>query len=204
MKEETKKEENKSKKDKSKGKKIKAKSDKPGRGIESMYRISMNNHVQFNKIADNKANILMSVNAIIISILLSTLLPSFLNGKHQVLIVPSIILLVTCMSTIITAVIATVPKDTRKYTDLSKVDNSHGKLLFFGNFSDMELQDYVKEMRAFQKDDKLVYDSLSQNFFILGRVLAVKYKYLHISYRIFMFGLIVSIIAFWISLVRFI
>ncbi len=73
--------------DKSK-KKSKNKTAKPGKGIETMYRISMNSHVQFNKIADNKANILISVNAIVVSILLSTLLPEFLSGNYLSLRIP--------------------------------------------------------------------------------------------------------------------
>ena len=187
---------------KKKKKKNPAKQVKPGRGLETLYRITMNNHVQFNKIADNKANLLMSVNAIIISILLSTLLPSFMKGEFLVLLTPSILLLLTCLLTIITAVLATLPKNNNTKIDLSQFDNDYGKLLFFGNFHKMEAKDFVEQMRVFQKDDKFAYDSLSQNFYILGKMLALKYKYLHIGYRIFLGGLIISIIAFVIAFVK--
>ena len=48
------------------------KMDVPERGIDTMFRVTLNNHTKLSQIADSKANILLSVNAIIISIALST------------------------------------------------------------------------------------------------------------------------------------
>ena len=178
-----------------KEKKAKKKIVKPGRGIESMYRISMNSHVQFNKIADNKSNILISVSAIIISVLLSTLLPDFIDGKYGNMRLPFSIILLTCILTMVFAIISTIPRNTKKYTDLKNVDTDYGKLLFFGNFHKMSMDDYVKEMRNFQGNDQNAYDALSQNFYILGKLLAKKYLYLYIAYRIFLVGFIATMMS---------
>jgi len=188
------------KKDTQAKKKSKNKESKPGRGIESMYRISMNSHVQFNKIADNKANILISVNAIIVSILLSTLLPEFLSGNHLSLRIPFAIFILTCLLTVVFSIVATIPKHTKNYINLDKMDNKVGEYLFFGNFSKMTMEEYVIGMREFQKNDTLTYDALSQNFYILGQALATKYRLLHIAYRIFLAGFIISVIAFAVAM----
>ena len=42
---------------------------KLGRGVETMYRTAYRTHVNLSSIADNKANIMLSINAIIISVI---------------------------------------------------------------------------------------------------------------------------------------
>ena len=64
----------------------------------------------------------------------------------------------------------------------------------------MTMEEYVAGMRKFQKKDSLSYDALSQNFYILGQALATKYKLLHIAYRIFLIGFVISVIAFAITM----
>lgn len=190
-------------KDKNKEKptdKKKMKAPKPGKGIETMYRISMNSHVQFNKIADNKANILISVNAIVVSILLSTFLPAFLSGNYLTLRIPFAIFIVTCSLTVALAIIATIPKHTKDYINLDQMENKAGEYLFFGNFTKMNMTDYVAGMRRFQRDDTLSYDALSQNFYILGQALAAKYRLLFIAYRVFLIGFVISVIAFAVAM----
>ncbi|MHC0443582.1 phosphohydrolase, partial [Flavobacterium sp. 3-210] len=44
------------------------KAEKPDRGIDTLFRVTLGNHTRLSGIADSKANILLSVNAIIISI----------------------------------------------------------------------------------------------------------------------------------------
>jgi hypothetical protein len=48
--------------------------EKPGRGVDTLFRVTLSNHTRLSGIADSKANILLSVNAIIISIALSSLI----------------------------------------------------------------------------------------------------------------------------------
>jgi hypothetical protein len=48
-----------------------------------------------------------------------------------------------------------------------------------------------------------LYDSMIKDTYFLGIVLAKKYKYLRISYNIFMYGLIFVMIAFAVAIVFF-
>ena len=47
---------------------------KPDRGIETMFRTTSKNHMELSAIADNKANIMISINSIILSVLVSVLI----------------------------------------------------------------------------------------------------------------------------------
>ncbi|MGY8916450.1 MAG: phosphohydrolase, partial [Flavobacteriales bacterium] len=51
--------------------KAKLKNESPDRGIQTLFRVTLKNHLTLSDIADTKANILLSVNAIIISLALS-------------------------------------------------------------------------------------------------------------------------------------
>ena len=72
-----------------------------GRGVETMYRTTYRTHVNLSSIADNKANIMLSINAIVISIVLSTLMPQVIGNPK--LFIPTIILLIVCLLSIISS-----------------------------------------------------------------------------------------------------
>jgi hypothetical protein len=182
-------------KEKAKGKKKKKNSNAtPDRGIETVFRVSLRNHVNLSAIADNKANTLISVNAIIISIVLSTLFPKF--DKNLFLVVPAISLLSFSILTIIMAIFSTIPRTTHGLLTREDVRKKRGNLLFFGNFHSMEIDDYEWGMEELMKDRNYLYKSLSRDLFYLGKVLKQKYAFLRIAYFTFVAGLCVSIILF--------
>src|SRR5690554_2298316 len=127
---------------KTKSKKSKKnKVEKQSRGVETMFRVTLKNHTALSRIADNKANIMLSINAIIVSIILTSLLPKLDNNTY--LIWPSILLLTVCIISIIFATISTIPKVTGGKTDRATVQAGKANLLFFGNFHNMKLEDYT-------------------------------------------------------------
>ncbi len=92
---------------KKKDKSVKKKKDF-GRGVETMYRTAYKTHISLSAIADNKANILLSINAIIISITLTALIPKLDNNSY--LLMPTMVLLLVCITTIVFATLSTRPK----------------------------------------------------------------------------------------------
>ena len=167
---------------------------KPTRGIETMFRITSRNHLTLSGMADNKANILISVNSIILSIVLTVLFRKFNDAPF--LIIPAFALTVTCLVTIIFSILATRPNvSSGKFTD-EDVKNRKTNLLFLGNFHGMGLDNYLWGMKEMMKDGNYLYSSLIKDIYYLGVVLGRKYKLLRISYTVFMFGLIISIILF--------
>lgn len=180
-----------------KANKDKAKADRTERGIATMFRIMSENHVNLSQMADSKANIMISVNTIVMSIMVSVLL-----GKLQFYpeyIVPTIILLLVCLSAIVYAILATRPNITKGTFTEEDIKNKKVNLLFFGNFYNMSLPEYDWAMKEMMNDREYLNSSMVKDIYFLGVVLARKYKYLRISYNIFMFGLILAILAFAIA-----
>lgn len=179
--------------------KAKYKSDSPDRSIQTLYRVTQSNHLKLSDIADTKANILLSVNAIIISLVLANLLTKLDNPSNTYLIYPTLILILFSITSMILSVLATRPNITSGKFTKEDVEQKRVNLLFFGNFHKMKLEEYEWAMSELTKDKDYVYSSLTKDLYFLGLVLNKKYKILRITYNIFMLGMIVSVLAFGIA-----
>jgi HD superfamily phosphodiesterase len=177
--------------------KAEAKNSSPERGIQTFYRVALRNHIKLSDIADTKANILLSVNAIIISVVLANLLSKL--DSNPFLVWPTAIFVVSSTITMVLAVIATRPNVTRGEFTKEDVENKSVNLTFFGNFHKMELSQYQWAIDELIKDKDYVYSSLTKDLYFLGKVLDRKYRILRVTYTIFVLGIIISIIAFGIS-----
>lgn len=173
-------------------KKIKA--DTPERGIETMFRVTQTNHIRLSAMADNKANIMLSINAIILSIVISSIFPSLASNPN--IAAPTAILILVCILSIVFATLSTRPKITQGTFTKDDILNKKANLLFFGNFFNVELEEYEWGMKQVMKDRDYLYSSMIRDFYFLGKVLAKKYKYLRICYQVFMFGLILAMISY--------
>jgi hypothetical protein len=178
-------------------KKKKKDSNIPTRGIETMFRITSKNHLTLSGMADNKANIMISINSIILSILMTVLIRKFDDFPN--LIIPALILTITSLFTIVFAVLATRPNVSSGTFTTDDIVNKKTNLLFFGNFHNMHLEEYEWGMKEMMKDSDYLYSSMIRDIFFLGIVLGKKYKFLRISYTIFMYGFVVSIISFLVA-----
>jgi hypothetical protein len=169
------------------------------KGIQTSLRLTSENHLRLSGMADSKANILISVNAIIISVILSVLLRKIEVDKH--LTIPTFIFLGFSVATIIVSIIATRPKITSG--DFSREDVLHKRtnLLFFGNFYNRSLEEYTWAMSTMLRDPDYLYGSIVQDIYYLGVVLGKKYKLMRQAYFLFMIGIIVSVTAFTIAII---
>jgi predicted metal-dependent HD superfamily phosphohydrolase len=170
------------------------------RGVESMFRLTARNQISLSAIADNKSNILISVNTIIISIILTVLVSSF--AEFPALILPSLIFLAVSLVTIIFAILSTRPNISSGRFKKEDIQQKKVNLLFFGNFYDMSLEDYDWAIKEMMKEDDYLYATMIKDQHSLGIVLAKKYKLLRKAYNIFMFGLIISVVAYILAFVN--
>jgi hypothetical protein len=177
----------------------KEKLDLPDRGIETMFRVALRNHITLSDIADTKANILLSVNAIIISLVLSNLVSKLDNPSNYYLIWPTAIFAFSAMISIVLSVLATRPNVTSGKFTKEDVANRKVNLLFFGNFHKMSLPEFEWAMKEMMKDKDYLYGSLTKDLYFLGLVLNRKYSLLRITYTVFAIGIIISVIAFAIA-----
>ncbi|EMR03966.1 Pycsar system effector family protein [Cesiribacter andamanensis] len=184
-----------------KAKSKKEKDKEPKRGIETMYRATYRNHIELSAIADSKANMMISINTIIMSIIITVVGGSFTLTERAFIenmrfTIPICILLIGSLVSVIYAIISARPNVTKKDVSLEKVRNKQSSALFFGNFTNMELPEFIKNMKEIGQSKDLLYDSMSIDIYFLGLVLTEKYRLLRISYSVFMGGLVLAVVAF--------
>jgi predicted metal-dependent HD superfamily phosphohydrolase len=167
---------------------------KYSRGVDSMYKLTARNQINLSSIADNKSNILISLNGIIISLGLVALASKF--REEPSLILPTIIFIFFSLSTIVLAILSTRPNISSGKFTKEDIKQKKVNMLFFGNFYSMELEDYEWAIKEMINDDQYLYSTMTKDQYSLGKVLAKKYKLLRWAYNVFMIGIVVSVISF--------
>ncbi|RME12540.1 MAG: hypothetical protein D6816_00865 [Bacteroidetes bacterium] len=95
---------------------------------------------------------------------------------------------------------ATRPVKMTGITDPSLIDQGKSNLFFFGNFYKMDMETYRKYLHKVLLNDELLDNSIVNDLYFLGRTLGNKYRRLRITYNIFMIGMVLTVIAFGITL----
>jgi len=183
----------------------------PKRGIETMFRTMYGNHVKLSAMADKKASMMIQLNAVLISVIITYLgakmgkagALSPLMGSNPVLAIPISILLATALGSVTTAILSAQP-DVTSFAWLKKspeiATNRRVNLLFFGQFTKLSLDHFQSGMREMMRQKEAIYTNMITDVYYLGEVLARKYKLLRSSYTIFMVGLILTALSFAIAL----
>ena len=167
---------------------------RPNKEVGTMFRISSSNNQRLSDMADNKAHILISVNSIILSAIISLVLHKL--DEYPYLSWPTYLILSVSVVTIIYSILATRPTlPSGKFTP-QQLEERKVNLLFFGNYYSMSLEDYNDGMEQVMNDKIFIYKTLITDVYSQGIVLSHKYKLLRTAYNIFMYGLIAAVIAF--------
>ncbi|WP_316806625.1 Pycsar system effector family protein [Pedobacter agri] len=177
--------------------KKKDKDDRPDKGIETMFRITSANNQRLSDMADNKAHILITVNSIMLSLIVSLLLRRL--EDHGNLIIPTFILLIVSLTCVVVSILSTRPSIPKGEFTQEDMDNKKVNLLFFGNFYKMSLPSYTDGMIKVMNDKDFLYGTLITDVYSQGVVLGRKYKLIRLAYNIFMWGLIAAVFAFVIA-----
>ena len=164
------------------------------RGVDTMFKLTARNQINLSSIADNKSNILISLNGIIISLGLVAIASKF--RENPAIVLPTVIFIVFSLSTIILAILSTRPYISSGKFSINDIKLKKVNLLFFGNFYKMGLEEYEWAIGEMINDDQYLYSTMTRDQYSLGKVLARKYKLLRWAYNVFMVGLVVSVIAF--------
>ncbi|PWK77383.1 hypothetical protein LX99_03196 [Mucilaginibacter oryzae] len=166
-------------------------------GIETLLKVTSSTDQRLSDMADNKAQILITVNSIIISAIISLVLRKLKDNSF--LMVPSYLLLTVSLVTMILAILSTRPSIPRGKFSVKDLENKKANLLFFGNFYRMRLDDFSVGMKLVLNDKEYLYETLIKDIHTQGVVLGRKYRLLRAAYNVFMFGLIIAIITFIVS-----
>ncbi len=171
-----------------------------GRGKETLFRVTFRNQINHIQIADNKANMIITINSLIITVMMGfsgygTLVLGNVFNMFNI-IIPVTLIILTCLLSVVFAIQAARPKIIK--TKKHQVSNLKTKssLVFFGTISDMTLNDYMDEMDELIKSKESIYHTMVLDIFNQGKVLNRKYKLLSIAYQIFMYGFVFSVLTF--------
>jgi predicted metal-dependent HD superfamily phosphohydrolase len=171
-----------------------------GRGVDTIYRVTLRNHINLSSIADGKANMIISINTLVLSILITAGSAGFsLSTSIQEnlgYIIPVLILMLTSLVAITFAVFSAIPKVSGQDFTEEDVKQHKVSLLYFGNFLKLEKREFVGYLRDLKEDQEVLYDDLSRDLYNLGMVLRKKYRLLTYAYRTFVGGLVLSFLVF--------
>jgi hypothetical protein len=165
----------------------------PGPRVFSPQAIHLLRTVQRNtlvlaQMADQKASILMGASFVVFSIAVSRTLAGHLPWSLAIL---ALFAFLSALCGAI-AVMPTVGKP-----DAAGERN----LLFFGHYHDRAEQEWADEMLAEMNDDEAVYRLMLRDIYQNGQVLhRRKYRFLGYAYRLFIVGLVTTLVAFAVEL----
>lgn len=164
------------------------------RSAQMMFKTALRNHIDLTNIADNKANIMLSINALIITIAMPLMATQV--RENVFLLAPTICLLFTCLLSIIFATLATRPVKTQGSIALEQIGQKPTNLFFFGNFYKMNLADYIEGLRRVSTNNEYLEEAIAADLFFLGKALGRKFNQLRICYAIFMVGVTITVGSF--------
>ena len=168
------------------------------RGYDSLYRITGRNQITLSGIADNKANILITLNTLIVSAVITFVLVRI--DEFEYLLFPTIITILFSLASIAFAVVSASPQLRPGTFSKEAFLKKQESLIFYGNFYKMDYQDYEDAIRAMITDQELLFSNLSRDQFALGKILGRKFKQLNMSFTIFLIGITFSSLSFIITI----
>ena len=178
----------------SKPKKVKLLTIGSSKNAQTQFKTALRNHIDLSAVADNKANIMLSVNALIITVALPLLLDQI--QTNQKLVIPTIILAATGLISMMYATLSTRPIKTFGKTTLQQIQDKKSNLFFYGNYHKMSFDEYEDGMRKVVSDNTILDNSITRDLYYLGRTLGKKFDYLRLCYNIFMYGIVLSVLSF--------
>lgn len=157
------------------------------KSAQTQLKTALRNHIDLSAIADNKANMMLSINAMILTIglpLLISVVSQYPQLKYSIAL-----LSLVCIASMIFATLATRPINMKGMTSLKDIPLKKSNLFFFGNFYKMPFDDFEKGIKDVIADNDLLDNSITRDLFFLGKSLGTKYDQLRLCYNIFMYGL---------------
>jgi len=163
------------------------------RGIETMFRNSSRANYQLIAFADNKASIMITVNGFILSVLMASIGSTF--NQTPWLVLPSFSFMLTSIASIFYSVLAAYPRVPDKKISIQDVREMKpdANILFFGTSANMSEEDYLQVTEEMLKDQNFLYRTMAQDNRNIGKMLLRKFKMLSLAYRVFLFGLTITL-----------
>ncbi len=164
------------------------------RGVETLFRTSYRVNMDLTSLADSKANIMISINGLMVSILIASIAPKV--DANPWLLIPTSIFLVGCLVSLVFAVLSARPRVQSRNISLEESRRHHTNILFFGNFAHLTQEDFKIAMKERMMDPVALYEMMMADIYGVGSVLQRKYQLLRASYGAFIVALVVGVAGF--------
>lgn len=164
------------------------------RAIDTMFRSAYRVQMDLTSLADNKANMMISINGIVMSIIIASVAPKL--DANPWLLLPTIFLLIGNLVSMVFAVLAARPRVARPTRNPLFSADRKTNLLFFGSFANMREDDFVAGMTQLMEVRAAVYEAMMRNIYGLGSVLYRKFVLLQYAYTSFMIALVLGVSSF--------
>lgn len=152
---------------------------------DNMLRVAQQHHVSLSSMADLKANILITVSSIVLTMALGRV--QDLGSK-----LPLVVLVACTLIALLLAILAVLPKYRALRVDEGPLP-ANFNLLFFGHFASLPRERFLDEVSRALKPDGSVYSTMANDLYSLGWYLAHrKYFYLRYSYLFFLAGFVLA------------
>jgi hypothetical protein len=171
---------------------------KSGRERETLFRTTYRNQTNLRQIIDNKANIIISINTIIISSIIAIsgygVVADQMDFYRFNIIIPMMIIVLSCLASAILAILAAQPKilESHLKPNLSEKQS----LLFFGVIADYSQKEYIEKMEELLHSRKDIYQQMIIDLYGQGVILKQKYNLLGYAYQVIMYGFGIGVLAF--------
>ena len=164
------------------------------RGVETLFRSAYRVQMDLTGLADNKANMMISINGLIISIIIAAVAPKL--DANPWLLIPTTTFLLGTLISIVYAILAARPRVSSVPITLEDLEHSNGNILFFGDFANLSQDDFTAGMIDLIQDKTVVYETMIRNLYGLGSVLKKKFALLKVAYTAFMIALVLGVTSF--------
>ncbi len=166
--------------------------DKEGTNI---IRTIQRNNVQLIHIADNKAAILLSLNAIMLTLLIPNAISNMDLILENLLYVPLLILAGTSFCTVCISSFVLIPP---KFQNTKNVNGNHHTKnpFFFGNIYKMESAFFFEKFEQTLASKKDLQEYLAMDIYYSGKRLGYKMKWVRLAFQTFILGLSFAVASF--------
>ena len=170
------------------------------RGKQTLFRVTYRTQINLIRIADNKANMILGINAMIITILMGIISTRIFFSSdtvdgNLVIVIPVILIMITALVTALFAIKSARPRLIRPKGSREEYAPK-SSFLFFENIWEMSTDEYITKMEGILNSSRDIYENMIIDIHNQAKVLHYKYKLLRTAYSVFTIGYVTSILSF--------
>jgi len=165
-------------------------------GLLGLIRTTQRNYINLTNIADNKAQILISINSLMLTILIPIILANYEIIVDKKFYLPLAVFATTCLLTILFSAMVLTPFNGNKQKNEVKKNNAKRSPFFFTGYADLTLDEYKTLFKETVATKERTNQIIVSDLYYFGVNLSAKYLLVKRSYQVFNTGMLVSFIVF--------